>query len=355
MRVERFSDLIIQQLDNMVQDSDSKKLILTKRKAISALFPYAIFLERCGDRTMADAVLRVAKASCSRRVVWYRIWPYAATLFSDPIPPSLNRLITLFSPYVRWDLEPDSERLVSRWAAATLAIPYTEEVGQSVVDALLQIAYFYHLRPHISRDLWALLTKRPLLPPYCPGRNWGTSGDVVRHIRGLGDPEILKSYLLLVWSEWSFPFPSGRQEMLVSIREDFGQVGTRHHREDLVGRLDHILEELSRGLEHFEQEGTDVFLPITAGNPLLFAWIHVRVARNSYEKLREELREGGGATNTCLSPNLTRQERALTFFCAFFTVLNRLSFALLTEIFPFKLFTQQMGDSVLSQRVGTQF
>ena len=293
----------------MAQDRHSKTLILAKRKAISALFPYAISLERSGDQTMADAVLRVSRASCSRGVVWDRIWPYFATLFSEPIPSSPNRLITLFSPYLPWDRAANPD-FVSGWAAAALATPYTEQVGQSVVDALLQIASFNHLRPHIPRDVWALLKKQPFLPPYCPGRNQGTSGDVVRHIRGLGDIEILKSYFLLVWSEWNALSFSECEEMLTSIREDFGQVEKRHHRAVLIERLDHILEELGRGLDHFEQDRTDALpsgLSFTPDDRRRFAQDHVRDAANSYEKLREELRKEGGATNTAtgLSPNLT--------------------------------------------------
>ena len=348
MRAEQFSNLIIQQLENMAQDRDSRKLILAKRKAISALFPYSISLERGGDQTMTDAFFRVARASCSRTVMWNRILPYATTLFSEPIPPSLNRLITLFSPYLPWDLVPDPEGFVSRWAAAVSETPYTEQVGQSVVDALLEIASFCHLRRHIPMDAWQVLNRGPFLPPYRLGGNRGASGDVYHHIRGLGNTEILKSYLLLVWSEWNLPFSSDHKETLFFIKDDFGQVGTRHHREYLVRRLDYILEELGRGWEHFEQDGTGVLLPrepfLTADSRRIFAQIHIRAARHSYEELREELREEGGATDivTCLSPNLTRQERTLTFFRSFFTVLSRSFFFWLIEISSFKFFTQQV-------------
>ena len=329
----------------MAQDGDSKKLILAKRKTISALLPYAISLERGGDQTMSDAVLLVARASCSHEVVWDRILPYITALFNEPVPSPLDRLITFFSPYLPWDRTENPEGFVFRWAAAVLATPYTEQVGQSVVDALLQIASFYHLRPYIPRDVWALLKKRPFIPFYCPGKYQGTSKDVVRHIRGLGDTEILKSYLLLVWSEWSLPLFSCHWEMLVSIREDFGQVGTRHHREDLVGRLDCILENLGQSLELFEEEGLECLYRYYIPGP---SWIsdpqgslricgrnHVLSAMYSYEKLREELLKEGEAENivTGLSPNLTHQQRALTVFHAFFTAASRLWNALLTKIF----------------------
>jgi hypothetical protein len=91
---------------------------------------------------------------------------------------------------------------VTRWGAAALAVPYTEEVGQSVVDALLQIASVDLLRPYIPIELWAWLKKGPTLPPACQGRSFGTAPEVVRLICQLGDTETLKAYFLLVWSEW---------------------------------------------------------------------------------------------------------------------------------------------------------
>jgi hypothetical protein len=37
-----------------------------------------------------------------------------------------------------------------------------------------------------------------------------------------------------------------------SIREDFGGVRMKRHRRDLIKRLDEVLGQLDRGLEHFE-------------------------------------------------------------------------------------------------------
>jgi hypothetical protein len=92
--------------------------------------------------------------------------------------------------------------MVAGWAVAASAVPYTEEAGQSVVDILLHIASVDSLRPHIPTGIWTWLNKRPSLPPKCVGRSRGSSGDVVRQVRALRDTEILKSYLLLVLSEW---------------------------------------------------------------------------------------------------------------------------------------------------------
>src|ERR1700753_3916763 len=89
------------------------------------------------------------------------------------------------------------------WGAATSAVPYTKELGKRVVDALLGIAFVDCLRPHIPVTAWAWLKRLPLLPRSCRGRTNGTTSDIVHHVRGLGDIEILKSYFLLIWSEWN--------------------------------------------------------------------------------------------------------------------------------------------------------
>ena len=146
---------------------------------------------------------------------------------------------------------------MDRWATAVLAVPCTEEVGRSVVDTTLQIASEDSLRPRIPISIWALFKERPALPPTCPGRSSGTKPDVIRHVRGLGEPEILKLYFLLVWLEWEHLSADRLNAMMeVSIREDFCGTGMGQHREDLAQWLDHILGELDRGLGYFKQHTT---------------------------------------------------------------------------------------------------
>ena len=230
--------------------------ILRKRKAISALFPYAVYLARDGQQGMADTFLRVARASNSnyREFMWGCVGPCIVPLLDKPTTPSLDSIIILASHRVPWYSSRVDKDTVARWAAATLAIPYTEEVGQSVVDALLQIASVDSLRPHIPIGIWAWLKRRPSPPPVCYGRWIGIKEDVVRHVRALEDIEILKSYFLFVWSEWDpVKYPWERrslQEMWTSIQEDFGGIGMGHHRKELINRLDHILGQLDLGLEH---------------------------------------------------------------------------------------------------------
>ena len=314
--MEGLSSLITRDLGDMIDASD-RGLIFSKRKAISALFPYALVLAQGGDQGMADAVLRAIRASHTRGIMWHRVLPYTTTLFKKPIPPPLNRLVSLFSPYVPWSSIPDDKDMVSRWAAAASEAPHTEDIDQSVVDALMQIASLSHLRPHIPRDAWALLNRRPSLPPYCLGRDEATSNGVVQHIRELGDTEILKSYLLLVWSEWNCPLTFRREEMLLLIVEDFGGIGMQRHREDLIGRLDHVLEQLGLGPEHFEHESMFTIpgaLFITPYIRPMLVRAHLKIAKDEYGHLRRALRGEvveREATNTVArgSPALIVPER----------------------------------------------
>ena len=256
MRLEGVSRWITQKLERMIEAADPN-LILRRRKAISALFPYAVYLARDGQQGMADTFLRVARASNSnhREFMWRRVGPYIVPLFGESTTPSLDSIIILASHHVPWHNKRVDKDTVARWAAATSAIPYTEEVGQSVVDALLQIASVDSLRPHIPIGIWAWLKRRPSSPPGCLGRVGGTK-DIVCYVRVLGDIEILKSYFLFVWSEWdhlNYPWQDGYlQEMLTSIQENFGGIGMGNHRKELINRLDHILGQLDLGLEHLK-------------------------------------------------------------------------------------------------------
>jgi len=97
-------------------------------------------------------------------------------------------------------------------------------------------------------------------------------------VRELGDVEILESYFLLVWSEWNYIRDLG--EMIDSIRGDFGPgIGVGHHREVLIERLDHVLGQLDRGLEHLRKH-----------NPNLEAH-NISTAEKDYGRLRDVLLE----------------------------------------------------------------
>ena len=193
---------------------------------------------------MADIVLRAARASDSsyRGFVWNRIGPYIAPLFGKPTPPSLNSIIIIASFHVSWcKLDEDA---VTRWAEVVSAVPYTEGVGWYAFGTLLEIASIESLRPHIPLGVWALLKKWPSTSCYCRDPS---NENVVRHVRTLGDVEILKSYLLLVWSEQNSIDDGSRSlaEMERVIQEEFGGIGMGCHREGLAKQLDRILWQLT--------------------------------------------------------------------------------------------------------------
>ena len=119
-----------------------------------------------------------------------------------------HRALILVLPYVHWDWWKDSWYLVQQWVAATSTVPYTEEVAQSVVDTLLQLTSKEGLLIRIPSHVWLWLTKCPPLPPICLGRNAGTCAHAVKVVQALRNIEVLKSYFLLVWSEWNHFLPN---------------------------------------------------------------------------------------------------------------------------------------------------
>jgi len=272
--VEVVSSAVTEELESMARVEHLDR-IKSKRKAIIALFPYAVRWERDGDHRMVDALLGVVRVP---KVGPFMAQPIA-TLLGGAGPDFPSRFVTLMSPYADWGPESNT-KTVTRWAAAALEVPYTEETGQSVVDTLLQIASIDPLTPHIPVDIWAWLKKRPYLPPMCRGRSVGTRAHIVGRVRELGDIEILESYFLLVWSEWDIVYSDvGLAAMHISILEDFGGIGMGRRREVLIKRLDRVLGQLDRGIGHLNQH-----------NPTI-SERHIPAAREQYEKLKRVLLE----------------------------------------------------------------
>lgn len=228
-------------------------LIYSKRKAITALFPYAVRRERDGQSELFGMFLRIAAASRRWGFMWRRVRPLVTTLLEEENTVSQKRAAILASPHFPWDNFTNGQRLVQLWAAAVSAFPYGDEIGQSVVDALLHIASQDHLRPYIPVRMWSWLDKRRSLPLVCWGRFRGTQQGVVQTVRALGNVEILKSYMLLVWSERDRAGFPALDEMCTSIQEDFGGIGMGCHREELLRHLDRVLSQLDLGLGHLRQ------------------------------------------------------------------------------------------------------
>ena len=222
-------------------------------KAIATLFQYAVRLEQSGKPEMADAIFRHLGTFSGAEFRWSYIQTHITSLLDKSIPPSLNRVIILTLPYIGRDVYAlDPTTVVSKWIAAASAVPYSE-VDQNMTQALLMVSCNDDMRPHIPVNVWAWLNKRPFLPPTSRGRSEASRFFVVRHIRKLGDIEILKSYFFLVWSEWESQDNDCLTEMERSIREDFGGILMQGHRGDLIRRLDFIHEELGQNLTHFRR------------------------------------------------------------------------------------------------------
>ena len=272
MQLDEVSRLITQRLKDIVETADPDP-IRRRRKAISALFPYAVLLERRGQREMLDAFSRAARASKSRSFMWCRIKPFIMTLFTTPNPPFLNWVLGLISPGVLWYDQPH-DHLAVAWRA--VGPSYTEEADRSLVDELLHIAFVASLRPNVPREL----SERPMEAP----------GDVIRRVRALGDIGILKSYLVLVLSEWdSLADRCGNfAEIETSIQEDFSGIGMGCHREDLIKRLDDILERLDHppGCDEIWDISAD---PTGGRNP-----DEIQTTKERYGELKQLLLEVGG-------------------------------------------------------------
>lgn len=221
--------------------------------AITAFLPYAVWQEQDAKPEMLDILLCAARSSRMLSFKEYHIKQFASTLLYKASP----RAIVLVSPYISWDKLKDKEdgrSLVQQWATATSEVLHTEEeVGWRVVDTLFQIASESQLLPHITFDVWLWLTELSSLPPICQGRFVGTRPQVVKAVQALKDIKVLKSYFLLVWSEWGWLASQGFEEMCTSVRNDFGEVRMGHHRTELIQRLDYILGQLDLGLAHLKQ------------------------------------------------------------------------------------------------------
>ena len=158
--MEHLSTLFTQEIEAIAEDLSIDQDFWSKHEVIGGLFPYAVHLAQGGQRGMFDAILRVALKSRSGEFMWYHIGPYITTLFDESSPPLLNQAIILAAPCVRWGNETYSRKAAARWASAVLATPYSKEVGQSVVDALLQIVSCRRLQPYVPIRAWAWVERQ---------------------------------------------------------------------------------------------------------------------------------------------------------------------------------------------------
>lgn len=195
---------------------------------------------------MIDLILGAARVTDSDtlhpgKFMWHHVILYISRLFEQQSPTSLNRVIALISPHVSWEGGPRGVVAVARWAAAAEAIPYTEEVGSSVVDALLQIARINFRQSRIPIYMWEWLKRKPSLPPMCGGLSAPYPEQIVPYVRGLGDIDIIRSYFLLRWTGQAPLNTDETYQMERSIREDFVGIGMKQYRKDLMEQLDRAI------------------------------------------------------------------------------------------------------------------
>jgi len=280
--------LIIKQLITWANAHDLSTL-RRNYKAITALFPYVAQQGRYRQNPMIfNAFLHAANASSLGESLWERIQPFTNTLLNDASDIPLKRAAMFASPYILWYRQ-DFRDLVQAWVETASAIPKEKEIAPSVVGALLQVAHKGLLPPGNHGDVWSWLTLRPSLPPICRGRNLGSSPRVMLQVRGLEDIEILKSYLLVVWSEWDCL--QDPPKMYKCIREEFSGVEASSHRAELVQRLDEVIRELNKGLVYLQRDKPDLEEE------------ELRKRKRQYEKLRKILKEIPEAPEipTCMS------------------------------------------------------
>ena len=137
--------------------------------------------------------------------------------------------------------------IMQHWITAASTLPYTNDLCESVVDTLLQMAFQDNLRPHIPVEAWDWLKKRPVLRPNCQGLKFGASLEVFQSVQEVGDLELITSYLFVVWSKWSWAYPEGFTAMLEFIRSGLLGIEGLGYREDLVQRLDDVLSQMNSG------------------------------------------------------------------------------------------------------------
>ncbi|KAF9644302.1 hypothetical protein BDM02DRAFT_994520 [Thelephora ganbajun] len=184
----------------------------SKDKATIALLPYAARREENG------AVLPISLMYATLDAVQYEHWPLVHASNIGPV----TRL----------------------WMTAASEVPYTDDIGQSVVDALLQVAWIDQWLSHIPALAWDWLKKRPVLPAHCEGLKWGTHSNLIQMVRNLRDAEVIASYLFVVWSEWTDLDTEGCSAMMAMIREELCGIEAVGYRADLIQRLDYVLSQL---------------------------------------------------------------------------------------------------------------
>lgn len=255
MQLETITSSIASRLTVAAQDPDT---ILSKYKAITTLFPYAARRGQEGDPQLLEGFLSAVRYfPCTSQWTRQFIRPVIPRLLGGGSSITLKRAAILALPHLElsWLDSTDICSFIDLWISAADALGDVEGVCSSVVDVLLQMAFFHTVRPHITPEAWSWLNKRPSLPPRCRGRLLCSIGsNVLPEIRARKDTQLTTSYLVTMWSEWDCASDWVFQGMCETLYEEFCgddlDDETRGCRRCLLVRLNSVLGELGKGLAH---------------------------------------------------------------------------------------------------------
>lgn len=252
---------VISQIEEIKKTSIESGETKTPIKPLASILPYAFMKAEGGDTSLLDGVLLAARRF-PRGSKWIRdyIGPIISETLSKSSSTKRKQIIVCALPYLEdawFDIE-EKKGFVDRWLSAA-RLKYSPEIGRSVVEVLLRMASVRQWQPHITQEAWTWLKRRPQLPPVCRGRSsCCTSAAAVSAVRSLNSPELLKEYLVTVWSEWDWPIPWVRDYMHTTVTESFGGEEMKGHREELCNRLRTIRDRFELGLDHLQKEGLEM-------------------------------------------------------------------------------------------------
>ena len=271
---------VIDRVISQIKDSNKPTI-----KPLASVLSYAVKTAEDGNAGLLDEIL-LAVSRSSQGSSWVRshIGPLIDQMLSTWDSDVRVRIAVHALSYVEdaWFHAANKHIFVVRWVSAASRLEYTPEIGQSVVEVLLRMACMYHWRPHITREAWRWLERRPQLPPVCRARSLCCNDlGAISKVESLGNIEILKGYLIVVWSEWDWLAPWVCSYMCTVIRKHFGGEREKGHRDELRDRLLHIQNQLDLGLDHLRKLGSEM----TAAC--------FQPTKEAYEALMETLSEVG--------------------------------------------------------------
>ena len=231
-------------------------------KPLASILPFALKKAEGGDTSLLDEIL-LAVRRFPKESGWVR--SHIGTIINETLlgwdSEVRTRIVVCALPYLEhtWVHIEDKKDFVDNWLSAATRLKYTPEIGRNVVEVLLRMACVYQWRLHITPGAWRWLKRRPQLPPVCLARSSCCSDlGPISAVKSLNDPELLKEYLVVVWSEWDWLAPWVCSYMCTAVRESFGGEEMRGHRDELRGRLLTIQKRLDLGLDHLRKEGSEM-------------------------------------------------------------------------------------------------